>query len=381
MKIRAKIIFLCTLIYIFSSVYLSVGAESAEDQIADGLSGAAESVADSTGSSLADSLATESIGGTGNILLEFLTPEQVLEEIFGIGIDMLPSALTLFCSVAGLVVIASVCNSLCSSLGEGGLSRGFAFLSSSAIIAAIFGVIADQVIYVTDFFDGLTAFIESMVPITGAVMAMGGNVGGATAGSTALYAMLAVTEKLCATAVLPVCCIMAMAAICAGLSDGGMLDGFVGGVKKVYNFVIGLLMTVFLFVLGTQTTITGAADGITARSAKLLSSTVIPGVGGAVGDTLRTVAGSVGYIKSVVGVGGIVLVLILTLPTLISLLLSRLSFLLCSTLADMLGCRRESKLLCELGNIYGFLIGAVAICSVAFIIAFAIFVRCTVALE
>ena len=40
---------------------------------------------------------------------------------------------------------------------------------------------------------------------------------------------------------------------------------------------------------------------------------------------------------------------------------------------------RLDKLLSELGNIYGCLLGAVAICSVAFVIALGIFVRCTVA--
>jgi hypothetical protein len=81
---------------------------------------------------------------------------------------------------------------------------------------------------------------------------------------------------------------------------------------------------------------------------------VIPGIGGAVGDTVRTLAGSVSYIKNVVGVGGIALIVVLTLPTLISLLLSRLVLLVTSTVAGMLGCSREGRLLSELGNIYGF---------------------------
>ena len=138
-------------------------------------------------------------------------------------------------------------------------------------------------------------------------------------------------------------------------------------------------MTVLVFVLGAQTTIAVSADTAAARGAKLLTGTVIPVVGGAVGDTLRTVAGSVQYIKSVVGVGGIILALALTLPTLISLLLFRLVFILTSGFADMLGCKTEGRLLSELGNVYGCLVGAVAICSVAFVIALGIFVRCTVA--
>ena len=139
-------------------------------------------------------------------------------------------------------------------------------------------------------------------------------------------------------------------------------------------------MTVLVFVLGAQTAIAGAADTAAARGAKLISSTVIPVVGGAVGDTLRTVAGSVSYVKSVVGVGGIVLIILLTLPPIISVLLTRTVFLLTSNLARMLGCGREGRLLDEMGNVYGTLLATVSVCSVALCVGLGIFVRCAVAI-
>ena len=159
------------------------------------------------------------------------------------------------------------------------------------------------------------------------------------------------------------------------------MEGFSGSVKKIYNFLVGLIMSIFVFSLSTQTAVTSAADTAVARGAKLVSATVIPGVGGAVGDTLRTVSGSVGYIKSIVGTVGIVFVLIVTLQPLVSLLLCRHALIICSTLANSFGCKREGKMLGELGNIYGLLVGAVAICAVSFIIAFCIFLKCTVALD
>jgi hypothetical protein len=100
-----------------------------------------------------------------------------------------------------------------------------------------------------------------------------------------------------------------------------------------------------------------------------------------VGDTLRTVAGSVQYVKSVVGVGGILFVVYMTLPVFISVLLSRAVLLLSSGMAQMLGCKREARLLDELGNVYGCMLGAVSISAIAFCVAFAIFVKCTVAVS
>lgn len=365
------------------SVFLCipVKAENTENEISDKLSEAAENVAENSGSALAEALASGNTEEKGKVLLEFLSPAEVLGEIFGVITDASDNALSLLLAVGGLVMICAVCRAVGNSVGTGALATGFDFLSSAATVAAVFGTLGGQLEKITDFFDGLSALMRAMIPITGTVWAMGGNVGTANVGTAALYAMLAAAEQLCSSAVIPVCCVMAFSAICASFSEGGILSGFSNGVKRVYSFFTGMLMTVLVFVLGIQTSVAGSADTVTARSAKLLSSTVIPGVGGAVGDTLRTVAGSVAYIKNVVGVGGIALVLTLTLPTVISLLLSRAVFIICAALADSLGCKREGRLLAELGGIYGFLLGAAAICSVSFIIAFGIFIKCTVALE
>lgn len=373
--------FTLALLLAFVLFCIPVKAENAEDEISDKLSEAAGDVAEASESPIAEALASGGTEEKGKLLLEFLSPTEILEEIFGIAADASGRAVSLLLAVGGLVMISAVCHAVGSSVGTGALSTGFDFLSSAAIATAVFGTLSGQIERITDFFDGLSALMRAMIPITGTVWAMGGNVSTANVGTASLYAMLAAMEWLCSSAVMPVCCIMAFSAICASFSEGGILGGFSNGVKRVYSFFIGILMTVLVFVLGIQTSVAGAADTVTARSAKLLSSTVIPGVGGAVGETFRTVAGSVAYIKSVVGVGGTVLVLALTLPTVISLLMSRAVFVICAALADALGCKREGKLLSEIGGIYGFLVGAAAICSVSFIIAFGIFIKCTVALE
>jgi hypothetical protein len=178
---------------------------------------------------------------------------------------------------------------------------------------------------------------------------------------------------------MPVCGFCTALALCNVLSPEMGIKGFAGAVKKIYTFVLGMIMTVLVASLGSQTALASAADSTVARTAKLVSSTVIPVVGGAVGDTLRTVGAGVQYMKSVVGIGGIVCLFLLTLPTLISLLLTRLVFLLCGGIADLLGCESESRLLGELGSVYGCMIAVVSMTSVMFILALILFVKTVVA--
>ena len=138
-------------------------------------------------------------------------------------------------------------------------------------------------------------------------------------------------------------------------------------------------MTLLVMLLSVQTTLSAAADGTAARAAKMVASSVIPIVGGSVSETLRTVASGVQYIKSVVGVGAIALIIILLLPTLVSLVLTRLAFIISGCVADMLGCESESRLLGELGGVWGCMIAVVSMTAVMFILALSIFIKSAVA--
>lgn len=294
------------------------------------------------------------------------------------GIEM-GQAVRLFAKLFGLLLLSAVFAAVRSSFGSDALSGAVRFCSTAAIFAAMIYVQLDHLRYVQNFLERVCSLMNAMIPVTGAVWAMGGNVSTAAVGSAGLYSFLAVCENLCAKTVMPVCGFCTALALCNTLSPEMGIKGFAGAVKKIYTFVLGLIMTILVASLGSQTALSSAADGTVARTAKMVSSTVIPVVGGAVGDTLRTVGAGVQYLKSVVGIGGIVFLFLLTLPTLISLLLTRLVFLLCGGIADLLGCESEGRLLGELGSVYGCMIAVVSMTSVMFILGLTIFVKTVVA--
>ena len=357
----------------------SCGEADMDEQVLSGLSSVAEDVSEVSGKQVLSDVDKQSAEHTGNALLSALEPRKLLSDVLSYVSGGVPEALALLGILSGLVLLCSLCNAVCTGISSAELSRGFEFCSTAAIMSAIVATQYGSISLVVKYFDDLSRLMESMIPITGIVWALGGNVTGASVGTAGLYALLTVLQRVCAASVVPVCCVMGIVAVCSGLSDSTILGGFGGAVKKIYNFIVGSIMTVLVFALGAQTAVASAADTVTARGAKLISSTVIPVVGGAVGDTLRTVAGSVQYVKSVVGIGGILFVAYVTLPVFVSILLSRLVLLITSSMAQMLGCRGASRLLDELGNIYGCMLGAVSISAIAFCVAFAIFVKCTVA--
>lgn len=288
-------------------------------------------------------------------------------------------ALLLFFRLVGLLILAAVLGALGRSLSSEGVSRALRYCSTLSIFAVILQWQGERIREVALCLERLSTLVGGMIPVTGALWAMGGNVATASAGTATLSLFLTVCQRLCAETLIPVCGFCTAAALCQTLSPGLGLRSVAGAVKKCYTFLLGLIMTLLVASLGSQTALASAADSAGARTAKALSASMIPVVGGSVGETLRTVASGVQYLKTVLGIGGIGLILLLILPVLLSLLLARAVFLLCGGVAELLGCEEEGRLLGELGSVYGCMIAVVSMCAVMFILALWIFVRSVVA--
>ena len=188
------------------------------------------------------------------------------------------------------------------------------------------------------------------------------------------------TENICNRTVIPVtalCLALSLVSVFAPAID---LRGLTTAIKKTFTFIIAFIMTLLGTVLAAQSTLTAAGDSIAARAAKFMAGNFIPVVGGSVGDSLKTVAGSVEYIRACVGVGGIIIIILLLLPTLLSIVATRLAFMAAGTVSKLLGCSEESNLLGEMTNIYGYLLAVVCSCSVLFIFALTLLARTSAAI-
>ncbi len=340
---------------------------------------ALDQMPDSSDLELPDGLFSEDPEEVGRAVEEmagFDYLSSVLLDVVGMELG---SALRLLAVLCGLLILSAVFGAARSSLGTDGLSAVFRFCSAAAILSAILWIQLKHMESVELFFERLSGLMGAMIPALGALWAMGGNVTTASAGTGTLYVFLTVCQRICAVSVLPVCGFCTVLALCNTLAPEVGVKGLSGAVKKIYTFSLGMIMTLLLLSLSSQTTLTAAADSAAARTAKLVSSTVIPIVGGSVGETLRTLASGVQYMKGVVGIGGIVLLFLLLLPCLISLILTRFVFLLATGAADLLGCDQEGRLLGELGGIWGTMIAVVSMCSVMFMLALTLFIKTVVA--
>jgi stage III sporulation protein AE len=136
---------------------------------------------------------------------------------------------------------------------------------------------------------------------------------------------------------------------------------------------LGFIMMILSASLLSQTVISSKADGMAMRGAKFAVSSFVPIAGGTLSSTLGTLAASIEMLRGSVGVIGIIVIIIMLLPTVLELAAMRLVLGISEFVAGMISAAGEKRLLSEIGGLYGYLEGVAVLCSVIFIIAFAVF--------
>lgn len=301
---------------------------------------------------------------------------RVIDYVSG-GLD---DAARLLVSLMGLLVLCALMKTVKSFLRSPSLASALGFCTTGASVTAIIALQYGRLGCVTEYLGALNLFATSTIPLMGVLYAMGGNVAGAAVSNSSMMLFLAVCENVCNRTVIPVTSLCICLAVAAALSPTVDMKGIAGAVKKGFSMLLGFVMTLLLAMLSAQSTLAAASDNMAARTAKYMAGSFIPVVGGAVGDTLKTVAAGIRFIRSSAGVAGIVIIILMLLPPLISVAVTRLVFMLSSTAARLLGCSDEAGLLGELTSIYGYLMAVICACSVMFIFALTLMAHTGVAM-
>lgn len=317
------------------------------------------------------------VGSAARQMSDFSYLLQTLLSLVGM---RLGDALTVLASICGLLILSAIFRAFRSSIGSEGVGRAFAFCSTLVITLALLRESYRSLGGVVDYLSTLSHITLAAIPLLGALYAMGGNVSAAVASSGGLAVYMTVLEELVGKSVIPFCGIcMALALI--GALDPALRTGMLSStLKKNYTTALSFLMMLLLAMLASQTTLGAKGDSLTMRSVKFAAGNLIPVVGGSVSELLRTVSAGVGYLRGTVGICGTLLLALTLLPTLVELLLLRGVWQLSASLAEMLGCDNEKRLLEEFSSLLGYLIAAVSICSSVLLLALTLLTHCASAI-
>ena len=289
-----------------------------------------------------------------------------------------PRTLRLLSRLIGVLLVRAVYACFSATMRSDGVGRGVRLVCRCALFCFLVGQAMTILEGVVAFYQSLQALTTAYLPLMGATYALGGNVSTAVANQSTLMLAFLLVEWMGGKTVVPLFCLCLAFSMLGAFesSVAGRMQALTGRLKKWYATALGLLMLLISGALAAQTTLSARADSLGFRAVRFAVSNSIPLVGGGVAEMLRTAATSVSWMRGVVGIGGIVLLLWLLLPEIVSLLVTRWALTAAEDVAAWLGCSEEGRLIGEIGGLCGYLLAVVSISVMTFFFALVLLLQC-----
>ena len=288
--------------------------------------------------------------------------------------------LLLLARICGVLLISAIFRALCKSFeASGGMARALALCGSFSLTVLLFSLQRVRFSEISAFFSAMKALATAAIPMMGALYAMGGDVGAAVANHGVMSLFLTVLETVVSASALPVAGICMALSLSDAIAGGAQLRSLGGLIKRTYTLLFSFLMVLLCGVLGVQSTLAKGSDTLALRTVRFAAGSFLPVVGGSVSEALRTVSGSVQYLRSVTGTGAIVVLCFLFLPVFLPVLLNRVTFMLGGAVAKLLGCDGEERILTELASVYGYFLSVIASLFAMVVFSLTLFARCATA--
>ena len=312
-----------------------------------------------------------------NAIEKMTSWEFILDSVFEIIGLNLPTILRSLGVIISILALSSILNLLKSTFKSTTLGAVINYLTSAVIVTSILELSREPLERSMLLLEQIKYFVNTLSPVMCSMYAMGGNVASAVVHSYGLLVFLTLFENVCIISlqmILGVC--LSLALVSSFMQEGSLLK-MSEAIKKTFTFIVGFFMLVFTTVISAQNLIATKSDSLTAKTAKMFATQMIPVVGSTVGESLRTAGASVDYLRSNIGIALIIILVLMILPVIISISLYRIVFVASNAISCLLGCEKEGKLMLEISSIYGYVLAIISICSIALLFLLTLFAKCS----
>lgn len=178
-------------------------------------------------------------------------------------------------------------------------------------------------------------FMLVLIPILTAVVSASGNPMLALSFQSVAFAAAQIISAIATKTLVPIIGLTMALDISGGIMPKLKLSGITESIKKAVTFLLSFSATLFVSFLGLKAGLANSADTLAAKGMKLVISSAVPVVGGALSEAYSGLMSSVLLIKSTIGVFGICTIALITLPSCIQLLFWIFALRLSSGIAAM----------------------------------------------
>ena len=359
-----KILILILFFIFLPNISLAIDAEILESQtkalgISDFISTSKEYMGEAFGDINLQDVFGEAITGkieTKNIFKNILNSigKETKTAISNIGIILI------------VIIIHSILVTISESLGNKSVSQIAYFVEYIIIITLVLNNFSDIINMIKNTTTNLVGFSNSLIPLLITLML-----------TTGSFVSAGVIKPILLFLIIPLVIIGTALSVVSKISNKVRIDKFAKFLKSAGVWILGTIMTLFVTVLSLEGSITGAVDGVTAKTTKAAVSTVIPVVGKILGDATDAVLGCTGILKNAVGFVGIIVICGICLSPIIKLTLLSFTYYIASCVCQPIADEKILSLLDNISDTFKILLAIIFCISVMLIVGLTIVIKVT----
>ena len=230
----------------------------------------------------------------------------------------LESPLKSLMKLLSVIILIAVCESFMpdDDKMKNGINMAAVLFSVTVIISPLYDAMESAVSSV-----GVCAdFMKSLIPVLVGIVSASGNPSLAVSFQSCAFAAAEVISALGKNYVVPIVGAVTALDLTGSLMPSMKLSGITELVKKTVIQTLSFTATLYVSFLGIKGALANAADTVASKGIKLVISSAVPIVGGAVSEAYSGIIGSLVLVKSTVGIFGIIVIAVITVPSMLQLL-------------------------------------------------------------
>lgn len=188
-------------------------------------------------------------------------------------------------------------------------------------------------------------FVYAFIPVFCSIVVASGEITTGFSTNTTLLLLAQGLSFLSSNVFVPIVnCYLALG-VTSSLRYELNLDKLLSSLKKIITTCISFICGVFISVLSVKTAVAGRADLLGLRSIRFAINSVVPVIGSSISEGLLSIQAYSSLIKSSVGVVGISAVALVFLPSVIEVVMWRITLTICVIVSDVFGDKSVSAVI------------------------------------
>ncbi len=281
--------------------------------------------------------------------------------------DQITRPLKLLFILLGIILLTALINSFKTNINDSSYLQAYNIVSVLSICGILVSPIIGIIVESSNLIKDVSNFILMFLPVFVGVLIAAGKTLSGFAYNSFLFGAVQVISQISSHVLVPMLGIYLAFCLCGAITNYIRIDAVASFVQKSVTWTMGILLTVFVGLLTLQGIVTNSADTVGVRATKFALGSFIPVIGGALSEAFNSIQGCISFIKSSVGVFGIIVCLFTFIPLILSILFLILSLNISLTVSEILNLDRIPVILKACSSTLS-LILAIVICFAVLLI-------------